>query len=286
MNDRQTPPAYLTPNWSDEKLLFRPFIDASRPGLITDVDGVISPIVLVPEEAQVTERSRELLTALSKHLALAGVISGRGAGDVHQRVGIEGLEYVGNHGLERWGGSQIEVSPSVMPYRPGLEAMMHELKKHQAAQPDLLRDMQIEDKGATVTVHYRRTANPESVRDYLDPVLTELATREQIALFPGRMIFELRPPIPMNKGTAFEALVKQHQLDAALYIGDDTTDADAMRVARTLRTAGDCYAVGVGVLSEDTPSVVLEAADVFATGISDVESFFDWLLNQFNASTS
>ncbi len=286
MTDIPPTPHHPTPNWREHESLFRPFIEAARPGLITDVDGVISPIVPVPDDAQVTPRNRELLTALAAHLPLVGVISGRGAGDVRQRVGIEGLEYVGNHGLERWGGTQVEVSPGVRPYRPALETIMQALEQHQATQPDLLRDMQIEDKGATVTIHYRRTAQPDAVRDYLDPILTDLVTREQIALFPGRMIFELRPPVPMNKGTAFEALIRTHRLDAALYIGDDTTDADAMRVGRGLRATGDCYAVGVGVLSEDTPSVVLESADVFAAGISDVESFFDWLLNQFSASTS
>jgi trehalose 6-phosphate phosphatase len=279
----QTP---ATPNWSTQTELFRPVFEASRSGLITDVDGVISPIVERPEDAYITPRSLELLAALVQHLPVVGVISGRSAADVHQRVGIDGLEYVGNHGLERWAGDHVEVTPSVAPYRPALVAAIEELEKHHRAQPELLHHMQIEDKGATLTVHYRRVAQPEAAHDYLDPILNEIALRQEIELFPGRMIFELRPPIPMNKGTAFEALIKNHQLDAAIYIGDDTTDADAMRVARSLRASSECYAVGVGVLSEDTPSVVLEAADVFASSISDVESFFEWLLNQFSASSS
>lgn len=288
LNDLTTSPFAVppTPNWSTQPDLFRPFIEAKRPGLITDVDGVISPIVLRPEEAAVTPRSRELLAELTRYLPLVGVISGRSAADVQQRVGVDGLEYIGNHGLERWAGDHVEVAPSVAPYRPALAAAMEELQKHHAAQPELLHHMQIEDKGATVTVHYRRTAEPERVRDYLDPILSQIAVREEIALFPGRMIFELRPPIAMNKGTAFEALIKDHRLDAALYIGDDTTDADALRVAHTMRAAGECYALGVGVLSEDTPSVILETADVFATGVSDVESLFTWLLNQLSASTN
>jgi trehalose 6-phosphate phosphatase len=279
-------PKILTPNWTTQVDLFQPFFQAKRPGLITDIDGVISPIVARPEDAEITPRNLALLDALKGKLAKVGVVSGRGVKDVVRRVGLEGVAYIGNHGLDCWDNDHVEVAPSAAPYRPALVAAMKELEIHRATHPDLLQRMQIEDKGATISIHYRRTEQPELVENYLDPVLHQIALRESLALFPGRMIFELRPPIEINKGTAFSDLIKWFELDAAIYIGDDTTDADAMRAARSQRAAGTCYAVGVGVLSDDTPSVVLEAADVFATGISDVESFLEWVLNQFKASSN
>jgi trehalose 6-phosphate phosphatase len=275
-----------TPNWKSQPKLFMPFVQANRPGLITDIDGTISPIVLRPEDAEITPRNLALLDALKEKLALVGVVSGRSVRDVARRVGLEGIVYIGNHGLDHWVDGHVEVAPSAMPYRPALVEAIRELEVHRSAQPELLRHIQIEDKGATLSVHYRRSEYPQQVEDYLDPILQQIVMRESLSLFPGRMIFELRPPIEINKGTAFNDLIREYQLDAALYVGDDTTDADAMQVARSLRAAGTCYAVGVGVLSEDTPPVVLEAADVFATGISDVESFFEWLLNQSNASST
>jgi trehalose-phosphatase len=100
------------------------------------------------------------------------------------------------------------------------------------------------------------------------------------------MVFELRPPIQSNKGTAFYHLVQQYRLDAAVYLGDDTTDADALRMARQLRQAGTCYALGLGVASDHTPSVVRDSADLMINGVQDVEAFLSWLLNACMASST
>ncbi len=87
------------------------FVHADYPGIITDMDGTISPIVDQPDAAQITPRSRELLQALSEHFELVAVVSGRSAADVHQRVGLPDLVYVGNHGLERWEDGEIIPDP-------------------------------------------------------------------------------------------------------------------------------------------------------------------------------
>jgi trehalose 6-phosphate phosphatase len=100
------------------------------------------------------------------------------------------------------------------------------------------------------------------------------------------MIFELRPPIEINKGTAFHSLVNAYQLDSAIYMGDDTTDVDALHMARKLRQTGQCYALGIGVQSPDMPDAVGEAADVMVSGVSDVEDFLDWLFSIRSASST
>ena len=71
--------------------LLEPVVSSARVGLVTDVDGTISPIVNHPDAAQVTPRSRALLADLRSHLALVAVISGRSAADVGARGGIRGL---------------------------------------------------------------------------------------------------------------------------------------------------------------------------------------------------
>ena len=86
-------------------------VGKGRIGLITDVDGTISPIVLDPDAARVTPRSRELLRQLHDHLALVAVITGRAAADVRSMVGLPDLVYIGNHGMERWEDGRVEVIP-------------------------------------------------------------------------------------------------------------------------------------------------------------------------------
>ncbi len=269
-------------DWQEAKdTLLHPLLSAARLGLVTDVDGTISPIVERPEDAQVTPRSRELLAALSRRLALVAAVSGRAAADVQARVGLPGLVYVGNHGLERWANGQVQITPAVLPYRPALQAALHDAEA--LAQPG----MQLEDKGATASIHYRRTADPAAAAARLAPALTALAAKHGLKLFSGRMVFELRPPLDIHKGTALRALVSEYRLDAALYLGDDTTDADALLAARDLRTAGACYAVGVGVLAgvsaAETPPLVLDSADVLTAGVSGVEALLGWLVTAASA---
>ena len=100
--------------WEKSKSEFLKAINKPRFGLITDVDGTISPIVDVPDEARVTPRNLELLAELEAHLTLTAVVSGRSAEDVYNRVGLPGLVYIGNHGMEQWQDGKVIVSPTAM----------------------------------------------------------------------------------------------------------------------------------------------------------------------------
>lgn len=264
--------------WEDAKDALRKLFDHDRIGLITDMDGTISPIVPVPSEAAPTERNRQLLQALHDKLALVAVVSGRAAADVRQRVNLPNLVYAGNHGLERWTGSEVEVAPAVAPYVPHLQAAIR------ALEPTLPPGMWIEDKGATLSIHYRNAADPQKTAEEMHPVINRVAVAQNLRVFQGRMIFELRPPLDMHKGTVFKQLIGEYDLQAALYVGDDTTDADALRMARTLRQSGACYSLGIGVISDDTPSVVAESSDISTSGVSDVEALFAWLSMAASAS--
>ena len=85
--------------------------------------------------------------------------------------------------------------------------------------------------------------------------------------FWGRMVLELRPVNAPNKGDAVAALADEHSLDSALFVGDDTTDVDAMiRLKKHSGLAG----VAVAVLSEETPEAVLDAADYSLNGVEEV----------------
>jgi trehalose 6-phosphate phosphatase len=255
-------------------------VNSPRLGLITDVDGTISRIVADPDKAVVTPGIRALLKRLMTHLALVAVVSGRSVADLRARLDLPGLVYVGNHGFERWRDNQIEVAPEAQAHRPALEAALEALRDQQ--QPGML----IEDKGATISVHYRQTTDPEAVKAAFLPIADQIAKQHSLNLFHGRMVFELRPPVEINKGIALEQLITQYHLDAAIYMGDDTTDADAMLMARQLRQDGRCKALGLAVVSEDTPYVVRDSADLFLDDVADVEGFLAWLVKARTASPS
>jgi len=267
--------------WQDAiSTKLKPLLTKARLGLITDVDGTISPIVRKPEDAQVTPRNRELLRELQARLPLVAVISGRSAADIQARVGLPGLIYVGNHGFETWVDGRVEPMPEAAAFRPQLEAAIAEIRA------GLAPAMQLEDKGLTLSVHYRQTADPPAIEIQYRPRLLAIAAKHGLKLFHGRLVFEFRPPVEANKGTALRQLIRRHQLDAAVYLGDDTTDVDALRQAQELRAQGVCYALGVGVETDETPAAVRDNCDLLVSGIPDVEAFLAWLLRAYKTSST
>lgn len=265
--------------WRNALPTLQDLVNKPRLGLITDMDGTLSPIVPSPDAAQVTPRNLELLQALRACLALVAVVSGRGAADLRARVGLPGLVYIGNHGMERWCDGHVEYAPGAEAYRAVIQAALEKLRLQQVG------GMLIEDKAVTISVHYRQTTNPDAVAETFRPVVQRIAQAHGLKTFEGRRIFEIRPPVHIDKGTALQSLVETHALDAAVYLGDDTTDADALLMARRLRDEAVCYALGVGIEATETPSAVVEAADLLVEGVSDVEAFLAWLLKARKASS-
>lgn len=250
----------------------------ARLGVVTDMDGTISPVALTPDSAYVTPRARDLLHQLHERVALVAVVSGRAVADLRERVGLPELVYVGNHGLERWRDGRIDAAPEAVAARPALAAAAAELRSR------LLPGMLLEDKGVTLAIHYRMADDPEQAQTIFASLVRRAAEMHSLAAFDGRMSFELRPPVKINKGTTFRRLVAEYELDAAVFLGDDTTDADALAAAQALRQAGTCYALAVGVDSEETPEVVRASSDVLVPGVAGVEDWLERLLNAVSAS--
>lgn len=249
-------------------------------GLVCDMDGTLAPIVERPEDAAITPRNRELLTALVQELPLVAVVSGRGAAALQDFVDIPGVVYTGNHGLERWVDGDVRPAPGVAEHRPHLQQALEVLQ-------ELVEEgIEVEDKGATLTLHYRRHADPDDYARRLAPTFAEIANRYGLSLGGGRRVFEFRPPLAIDKGSALRDLIAEHSLGAALFIGDDITDIAALEMARDLREAGECAAWGAAVQSEGAPAEVAAAADFLVSEVSGVEDLLAWLLSARKASST
>lgn len=264
-------------HWKEaQETHLRKLVTAERIGLVTDMDGTISYITENPADAVVTPRNYELLKALRDRLTLVSVVSGRPVRSITERMALPGVIYIGNHGLERCVNGEVKHNFDIEPYLPRLEASVAKLKEIDQ------EGTQVEDKGVTVTFHYRQTDDPEAMRDAFYPKVKRIAEETDLEFFEGRMIFELRPPVKADKGVAFGKLVKEYNLDSAIYIGDDTTDVAALKMAQKLREEGSCYAIGVGVMSNDHPNELPKSTDLLTSGVPDVESLFEWMLENTN----
>ncbi|HEX6288884.1 MAG TPA: trehalose-phosphatase [Herpetosiphonaceae bacterium] len=248
---------------------------ARRPcGLLTDIDGTLSPIAPTPMAARVTPAARRELRLLAQKLDLVAAISGRAAADAAALVDLPDLIYIGNHGLEIWRGGAAEPLPEAVSYARAVDAVLRAAQERIA-----LPGMIFENKGLTASIHYRLTDDPALAETMLGALLHALAEQHNVVLTQGRMVWEIRPPLATNKGTAARWLVEQYGLRSAIFIGDDRTDADAFQVLRELRERGACKTLNVGVAALETPPIVHALSDMMVEGVAGVER----LLAQFNA---
>jgi len=117
-------------------------------------------------------------------------------------------------------------------------------------------------------------------------MISDAIRKHGLRLFPGKMVFEVRPPIDMDKGNAFELLVREHSLESALFLGDDVSDLNALKAARKMRANGACDAWGVAVQSEEAPEDLAATADFLVAGVEDVEALLAWVLKARRASST
>jgi trehalose 6-phosphate phosphatase len=236
---------------------------ASRSAIALDIDGTIAPIVARPGDAAVPEETRDLLVALQARYVLVACISGRRAEDARRVVGIASLDYVGNHGLERFrsGASRPETEPALDSYRKQVRAFAADFYSTELREAGV----RLEDKDAIWSFHWRE-ADERSTRVSLGKVAA--AARSQ-GLVPhwGRKVMEIRPPVTFDKGTALERLLNDTDVAGALYAGDDTTDLDTFRKLRELHSSGRLsHVVCVGVTSDEGPPEIANEADVTVDG--------------------
>ncbi len=126
-------------------------------GLITDIDGTISQTAPTPQQAEVSPVCHHYLSILCHHLALAAAISGRPAAEVENMVKIDGMVYIGNHGLEQWTEGHSEFPKGVQDYSRIVKAAIKELTPLLS-----IEGISIQDKGITATIHYRLCPEPQS----------------------------------------------------------------------------------------------------------------------------
>ena len=122
--------------------------------------------------------------------------------------------------------------------------------------------MRTEDKGAIVAWHWRGAPDEEAAHAAVKRI-AEQASEAGLEPHWGRKVLEVRPPVRVDKGGAVRELLRDVDVDAALYAGDDTTDLDAFRALTELVEAGRLKAaVRVGVRSDEGPPAIAEEADV------------------------
>jgi trehalose-phosphatase len=209
-----------------------------------DFDGTLSPLRRHPSEAKISrEAVRVLKDILSKTEDVSvAVISGRALRDIRRRVGIKGIVYAGNHGLEIEGPGISFVEPKAERARAVIKEINGKLKKGYRS----VKGVVVEDKGLSISVHFRMVKQRPAqriVEETLEDITASYRAAGKIVMMKGKKVLEVKPPSKWNKGDAVLRIIREDKKISGkeilpVYIGDDRTDEDAFRAVE---------GVGIGI---------------------------------------
>jgi trehalose-phosphatase len=231
-----------------------------------DFDGTLSPIAPTPDQAILPEPTRGLLQKCSDRFQVA-IVSGRSLENLKSKVGLGGLTYAGNHGLE-W---QIGSRAGHAPFPPSALKAINDAKSKLGRLAPFYQGFLLEDKRLTLAVHYRlvRPTLLKSLKADLAPILDSLA-QKGVSVIDGKKTYDLRPSAGWTKGHFADFL--HHHLEQTskrillpIYVGDDVTDED---VFRTLKGA-----ITIRVGRKRT-----SLAHYFLANQTKIDEFLEWLL--------
>jgi trehalose 6-phosphate phosphatase len=202
--------------------------------LFLDYDGTVTPIRKKPALGRISNRSKKLLVKLSKlPCCKLAIISGRSLKSVRKMVGLSGIIYSGNHGLEMQGPAIRFQTPVSKKHK----TIIRQLYPRLAANLRSIKGVLIEDKGLSLSVHYRLVSVKDRplVITVFGRITSPYTERKQIRIKPGKMVLEVFPPVKWNKGKAVQWLLRNTAAGKGalpVYIGDDVTDEDAFKLLK------------------------------------------------------
>jgi len=187
-----------------------------------DLDGTFTPPVVHSGPDTLWEKFKRVLSSLVERRDTAvAVMSGLDRGELHDRLGIAGMHYLGNRGLEISGPGHIFVEPSATEKT----SLLKELGVKLATRLQGIQGVSIEDKGLTLNVHYEQSGaeNTEQIRRAVHAVLS--TSDHPFQLINVENGFEIRPRVSWNKSAAVGWVKEQigHPDALVIYVDDNVS---------------------------------------------------------------
>lgn len=213
---------------------------------VFDFDGTLSPLVPDRDAARLHPASRALLRELAADPRnRVAVLSSRSIEDLASRVPVPGLFLGGESGLE-WR------LPTGHRIRPEDGAVRRIAEARKSVLPALARisaipGVELEDKGRSAAVHFRRV--PPEEWSALSLLLRDLKNLPEIRVFEGPAAAEVLFLPSAGKRFGIRKFCGFLRFDPSagriFYAGDDENDAEAMRWVVSMK--GTAIAVGNGI---------------------------------------
>ncbi len=220
-------PAYM--DFADPGV-WKSILDARRVFLFLDLDGTLVEIAPTPSAVDLSaERRRSLVELTTTPGILVAVVSGRRIEEIQNILRLQGIFYVGLHGLETLTpqGERI-CHPVDQEVIDALQSLLEKFNRSISGVPGIF----IEDKGMTLSLHFRlakKEKASEVVKEFVRTVATFRERGIPLEVLQGREVVEVKPT-GMHKGKAVAYLMHRYGKGALpIYMGDDVTDEAAFQ---------------------------------------------------------
>lgn len=223
--------------------------------LFLDFDGSLAPITKNPALPRLPPDTKRLLESiLGSGRSVVTIASGRPLADLRKRVSVEGVLYIGSHGLEISGHGIRFVHKGALLARPAINALFRDLTERVKGRDGIV----IEKKPYSLALHYRGAGNGAALflRRLLEHRMAEHPHYQQLlSVGRGKKVLELVPRLSWGKGAAaLHVMEKLGNTHVPVCCGDDLTDETlfeafshtgvTVRVGPSQRTAARYYVRG------------------------------------------
>jgi len=239
--DTEMPPVTM----DDFNSYLSPYVgDQAKLALLLDYDGTLTPICKHPDLAVIPTETKKVLERLANRRdVFVAIISGRSVANVREMVGIEGITYAGNHGMEINNADGTTFTQTMSgDYQNKLMTMLNTLNREVC-----FHGAWVENKGVLMTYHYRQV--PQEKREALIEKTKKLIVDGGFKVGIAHCALEIKPmDVTWDKGRAAIYILRnefgnnwsgQGQVREivrsrvrVIFAGDDVTDEDAMRALK------------------------------------------------------
>ncbi len=190
---------------------------ARRPLLAFDFDGTLTPIVARAADVRLDAATADRLRRLAARWPVA-IVTGRAVADVRPRLGFEPGWVIGSHGAD-----DPDDAAATERWRRALDALRERLAA--AADDFAVAGVTVEDKGASVALHYRLAPDAARAEAAIDAVLGDAAPgRDALHVFAGKQVVNATAAGAPDKDAAVRTLLARSGAEAAFFAGDDVND--------------------------------------------------------------
>ena len=266
--------------------------------LVIDFDGTLAVGSRDPAVARIEPLAQRALRRLAGLAAarpdrlVVTVLTGRVVADVAARVRVGGIEYLGDHGLERGrlprrGRAEqliVATDPAFDLHRDTAETLATAVAAEVGSPPWLF----VERKGPSVAFHVRQADDVQAARaavvEAIETVERRLGLVHGLAHYRGRSVVDLRPREAGGKREAVERLIARDGPGGVAVLGDEMSDIDAFEAVVQARSNGIVgVTIAVHGTSRPAPTELLALADLRLGGAHEVGRWLAALARRLEA---